>query len=315
MLKGLRMTRHRCTLVAVLICVFLAGPVMAAELGDPAPPLKIKKWIKGEAVDLAKGKEKNIYVVEFWATWCGPCRMSIPHLTEMQKKFKNKGVVFIGISDESATTVEKFVKKMGDRMDYRVAVDDRIKTNKAYMAAFGIRGIPHAFVVNKSGQIAWQGHPMNGLEQVLGRIVAGTYDVEKAKLAEKARKLLPEYFELAAGDEKSDKMEPIGRKIFKYGRDDAGLMNEFAWTILTHPAIEHRDLKLARRAAKAANDVTQGKDTSVLETYARALFDTGEIKEAVRHQRKAVELAEDGRMKRELKKALKRYEKKLPKDV
>ncbi len=96
---------------------------MAAELGDPAPPLQISEWVKGGPVKLADGKGKTIYVIEFWATWCPPCRASIPHLTELQKKFKDKGVVFVGISNEKLATVKKFVKQMGDKMDYVVAID------------------------------------------------------------------------------------------------------------------------------------------------------------------------------------------------
>ena len=56
------------------------------SVGDPAPKLAVKEFVKGEPLkDLEKGKT---YVVEFWATWCGPCRTSIPHLTELQKKHK-----------------------------------------------------------------------------------------------------------------------------------------------------------------------------------------------------------------------------------
>ena len=71
----------------------------AADLGDPAAELKIAKWVKGEPVTIS-ADAKNIYVVEFWATWCPPCRTSIPHLTEMQKRFKEKNVTIIGITDE-----------------------------------------------------------------------------------------------------------------------------------------------------------------------------------------------------------------------
>src|SRR5687767_13027650 len=105
-------------LAFALTGVAAAGTARAIELGDPAPELQIAKWVKGEPVkEFEKGK---VYVVEFWATWCGPCRTSIPHLTEMQKKYEDK-VVFIGVSDEDAETVAPFVDKMGDEMAYRVA--------------------------------------------------------------------------------------------------------------------------------------------------------------------------------------------------
>jgi thiol-disulfide isomerase/thioredoxin len=55
------------------------------KIGDPAARLKGLQWVKGGPVKLQKG---NIYVVEFWATWCPPCRVSIPHLTKLQKKIQ-----------------------------------------------------------------------------------------------------------------------------------------------------------------------------------------------------------------------------------
>ena len=85
-------------LLGAALILGVAMSSTAAKLGDPAAPLSIKEWVKGKPVDVKDGK--NIYVVEFWATWCGPCRTSIPHLTELQKKFKDKGVVFVGVSDE-----------------------------------------------------------------------------------------------------------------------------------------------------------------------------------------------------------------------
>src|SRR4026208_488125 len=116
--------------------LFPRAPPAAAGLGDAAASLQIAEWVKGKPVDLAAAKGKQIVVVEFWATWCGPCRTSIPHLTEMQKKFKD--VAFVGISDEEVPTVKKFVEKMGEKMDYAVAVDKQRKTSAGYMEAFGI---------------------------------------------------------------------------------------------------------------------------------------------------------------------------------
>ena len=64
------------------------------KVGDPAPPLKATKWVQGsEVASLEKGK---VYVVEFWATWCGPCIVMMPHLGDLQREYKNQGVTIIG---------------------------------------------------------------------------------------------------------------------------------------------------------------------------------------------------------------------------
>jgi len=134
------------------------APDVSLQNQGKAKELSVSKWVKGEPVDVTDGK--NVYVVEFWATWCGPCRQSIPHLTELQKKYKDQGVVFIGISDEDAEVVEPFVAKQGEQMDYVVAIDQKGATHKNYMAAHGQRGIPCSFLINKEGEIAWIGHPL-----------------------------------------------------------------------------------------------------------------------------------------------------------
>src|SRR5689334_9000078 len=87
--------------------------------GSPAPALDVKTWYKGKPV---KGFEANkVYVVEFWATWCGPCIDSIPHVTKLAKA--NTDVTFIGVSiweDEDKTKIQKFIDNMGEKMDYNV---------------------------------------------------------------------------------------------------------------------------------------------------------------------------------------------------
>jgi thiol-disulfide isomerase/thioredoxin/Tfp pilus assembly protein PilF len=174
-------------LVAALTLV-TAAHAKNLTIGDPAPPLKVGGWVKGKPVTFEKGK---VYVVEFWATWCGPCRTSIPHLTELAKKYAGK-VSFTGVSvweenagkmtpAETRAKVAKFVETMGPKMAYNVALDSTDKAMATnWMTAAGENGIPSAFVVGKDGKIAWVGHPMGDLDSVLQQVVAGTYDVAAA---------------------------------------------------------------------------------------------------------------------------------------
>lgn len=288
----------------------------AADLGDPAGKLTIAKWVKGSQVDLAAQNDK-ITVVEFWATWCGPCRMSIPHLTEMQKRYGDK-VTFVGVSDEPAETVEPFVAQLGKEMDYTVAVDTDRQTSKAFMEAYGVNGIPHAFVV-QNGKVMWHGHPMSGLDKTIDQLLAGKFDMNAAKLAHAKEaeankqqmavsKKMNEYYKLVTQPDKAKDAAALGEELFTQISGHPKLLNDFAWTILTSTKIQSRDLGLASRAAKAAFDGTQGKDAAIADTYARALFDNGKIKEAIELQKKAIAICEDGQMKAELEENLRTYQ-------
>lgn len=304
---------------ALAVCV---PPAAAIELGDAAPPLKVKEWVKGSPVDLKDGRGRNVYVIEFWATWCGPCIRGMPHLTKLQKQYADKGLVVVGVTSkdprQDLEDVRRFVKNMGDRLGYTIAFDDGEATDKAYMEAFRKEGIPQCFVVDKEGRIVWEGHPMFGLDAVLEAIFSGPYDVKKLReVGEKASEavmrrlqeqaeIVESYFKLVSGAANAEGAREAGEKAFKAIRDDAMMLNDFAWTILTDEDVQTRDLELALRAAKAAMELSEGRDANIVDTYARALFDTGKVKEAVEQQKKAVELS-GGRA--EFKEALERYQK------
>lgn len=121
------------------------------------------------------------------------------------------------------------------------------------------------------------------------------------------------YLELAAnGKSKEEEAKKLGAAILA-NEKDADQLNEFAWKILTEEGIKDRDLDLGMRVAKAAFDACEGKSAPIVDTYARAFFENGKIKEAIEWQKKAIALCDDDNLKPELEEALKKYEEKAAK--
>lgn len=172
-----------------------AGPHLG--IGDSAPRLGVHKWVKGEPV--AKFSPGSVYVVEFWATWCGPCVISMPHLDELAKKHREQGLVVIALTtaDENNTeeAVTEFVQKRGAEYDFRYAFCADQETYDAYMTAAKQIGIPCSFVVNQAGKIAYVGHP-DYLDDVIPEVIAGTWDLEKARAETAAQQELNEAISL-----------------------------------------------------------------------------------------------------------------------
>lgn len=153
--------------------------------GDKAPELKVAKYYQGQ--EIKKFEKGKVYVVEFWATWCGPCIESIPHLNELSIKQKGKAE-FVGVNiwdDEEGqdARIKEFVAKMAGKMGYRVAVDTaQMDMTSKWMEASYSNGIPTAFIVNQEGLVAWIGHPME-LEEPLQQVIDKKFDISAARKA------------------------------------------------------------------------------------------------------------------------------------
>ncbi|MEK6800025.1 MAG: redoxin domain-containing protein, partial [Planctomycetota bacterium] len=198
MLTDRRMFSWIGVVLSSLCC--LRAALAGVDVGDVAPKLAIKEWVHGGPVDLGKDAAKKFHLVEFWATWCPPCKASIPLLTEYQKKFQSDLVV-VGVTDpdpdrNSITEIRQFVKGQGKNMDYAVALDDGGKTTSAYMDTSQPVGIPQAYLVGKDGRVVWQGSPLDPeLETVLKETIAGKYDVKAAKAAADRQRDLEKRFQ------------------------------------------------------------------------------------------------------------------------
>ena len=290
------------TLAAGLLC-----SAQAARIGDPAPPLRVERWVKGAPVKIGPGT--NIYVVEFWATWCPPCRKSIPHLTELQKEYGPKGVTIIGISSEKVEEVTPFVTAQGANMNYRVAVDSSSTSIKQWMEAYGETGIPHAFIVDREGKVAWHGFPSDELDRTLKNMTSGKFDVKQAQGLENGTRAVEQYRAAVLKPKTAERAAAFGQKIVDDLSTDWRVPHRLARTILTDPEVRSRDLELALKSSAKAVEMTERRSSDALEMHARALFATGKKAEAITVQKEAIERVTDDSDLPELKKFLAIYEK------
>jgi thiol-disulfide isomerase/thioredoxin len=143
-------------------CVLSNQAGAELPVGRKAPEINVTSWLNTMPLSL-KALRGKIVILEFWATWCPPCRASIPHLIKLNREYRKKGVVLMSLTNEGQRVVVPFAKKM--KMDYPVGMGGT--TGRTY----GVRGIPHAFIIGPNGVIRWHGHPMAGMDRALEDIL------------------------------------------------------------------------------------------------------------------------------------------------
>lgn len=172
-------------ILPTLIATTLVAPsAFAQKAGDAVTPDALGKaeWITGTAP--AAWEPGKLYILECWATWCGPCIAAIPHVDELYDKYQEKGLRVIGMNvwEDGKDKVAGFVKTKGDGMSYPVAyVGKGGDFENTWLKPAGVRGIPHAFVV-KDGKVLLTTHPSQLTEPVIEGLLAGG-DAETKALA------------------------------------------------------------------------------------------------------------------------------------
>ena len=323
-----------------------ALPEVTLKVGDPAPALKATKWLQGtEVKSFDKG---HVYVVEFWATWCGPCIVMMPHMSDLQQEFKGKATLISFTTIDKQNPAEKvaaFVEKRGPKLKYSFAASDTPETNDAWMMASGQSGIPCCFVVDKDTKIAFIGHPMF-LDVVLPKVVAGTWAKDDLAALEKIKEEVNDVFKSLGGDAEAslkalaefEKNNPklagipyfINPKlgallktkktaearafaeavVAKATKQSDPIPLQMVSAILRSPAAggEKESLALAVKSAEALLKVSGEKDAVALVSLAESHFAAGDKAKAKEYGSKAVAAADSEQMKASIEKLVKKYD-------
>jgi len=135
---------------AAAVALVLAMPLSAHAIlgkGDPAPPIKVVTTAS-QNVTLANYKG-YVLVMDFFATWCSPCRKSIPHLVALNGKYNKQGLQILGLSADEEVDKDAVKEFMAEKkITYPVAM-----ASEDLLADYGVRSLPTLFVINKKGVV------------------------------------------------------------------------------------------------------------------------------------------------------------------
>ncbi len=245
------MSHAKCLIAGVLVG-WAAATAAASErltIGSKAPSIDIEHWLN-DREPIREFEAGKVYVIEFWATWCGPCIASIPHLRELQQRHGKKMSV-ISVSDEQPAVIEEFLKRRSGEetfaditKEYWLTTDPDGSVKQDYMRAADQHGIPTAFIVGKTGEIEWIGHPMR-IDDAVASVVAGEWDRQAF-----AR-------QLAAQEEIRKQMQDVSSKVRQKKYDEA--MQLLDSLVAKAPSPEMRQaLESSRRRIAAESQADSG---------------------------------------------------------
>lgn len=305
---------------AVALCAL--GRIATAEgleLGNEAPELEVTEWIQGDELKIAENPAKHVRVIQFFNTYDQACAKAAPDLEKLHAELGPKGVDLVAITTQAAEAAREFLGKR--ELTYRVAVDQYNNTNAVYMK--GVHRLPFAFVIDQEGRIAWTGAPDEGLRKVVEEVLAGTYDVERARTVASLRNALFQTFqkqkpeEMAAAADALLEVEPtdslarnIRMQVFqqqddvagykewmkayaKRANDDAETLSWTAWRLVSSGDMAWRDPQLAHETSVRAVELSESKSADILDTHARVLYEVGLLEEAIETAKASLAIEED----------------------
>jgi cytochrome c biogenesis protein CcmG/thiol:disulfide interchange protein DsbE len=168
--RGASMLAGAALITAALTFTTFAPVALATGVGDTAPSFLLPT-AAGEPIALDKLKGRVVYV-DFWASWCGPCRRSFPWMNEMQQKYGARGFTIVGVNvDKRRPDAERFLQQTP--ATFSIVYDEAGKTPEAY----AVKGMPSSYLIDAAGKVV--------------AVESGFRDEQKATFEERIRALLP----------------------------------------------------------------------------------------------------------------------------
>ena len=284
------------------------APLPSLVVGSHAPRLQVADWVHGPAID--ELKVGNVYLVEFWATWCPPCVSSAPHLAELQRKYASRGLKVVGITQldnwgSDPESISRLLKAMGPKMDYPIGVDAVApkayqgvfngRTECSYLGAAQVQAIPCSFLIDRQGRIAFIGLPTL-VDAPLKQVMDGEFDMRAAATVYAKNKRVESDLLVLEGLLKGGKFEPanaLAASLADASASDARVQSLIADELVGFEGkhLNPRNLKVALACAQRAVDASHRTDPEMLASLAGVLHYLNRRSESDKLMRDAISLA------------------------
>lgn len=137
------------------------------EIGQAAPEISAKEWVNFKGPVTLGNLHGKVVLLEFWATWCGPCIECIPHLNKLQSKYSGKKFQLLSLVEEGHLTMDQFLKEK--TINYPIGLES------GSLPDYGVAGIPETFVIDPAGKVLWHGNSaLPELDEVIAKAIAAT---------------------------------------------------------------------------------------------------------------------------------------------
>ena len=316
-------------LVMILVTAVSTGNAVQSEpllmLGDTAPPLSASNVLHNGLVPAEKAA---VTVVVFWASWCPLSRTVLELYNEQQQQLAGKNVCFMAVTSEQPKLIQLFLSQ-SKWNNLTICCDPERDVFRSFMEACRIRKLPYIFVLNrdsetKQNRLYYHGlavkqqadDPLADFTTALSTIIDGSYDlagaVDRERYYETVFQLRADIHEAWKSDDLTRLADLVkqGRSLeIPEGEEDTviSMFNEIGWDLVTSKERTRQHITVGLAAALVAVEAGGRARGYVVDTYARALFENGELKQAVTMQKDAVKLARDEQEANELQATLDWY--------
>lgn len=250
---------YRLSMTAALLLLASASPAVAQDgapslVGQKAPELQTREWLNSDGRTRIADYAGEVVLVEAFATWCGPCRGQMPHLTELTKKYGKKGLTVLSITQEPREVVLQYMSQLNVApVEYTLGMGGG---NGGYKTQF----IPFAWLVGADGTVVWQGSPGSLSEKIIDAELKKVVKPTPEALEERAGKGLAYANDLVKANRLIEATEALDRVAAKYKGTAAAKQAEERKTELESDQAFASELAAQRQVAKLVGATEFHKD-------------------------------------------------------